>query len=390
MKKGLLLFSALTLLGLNGCAHFFGTSNALAPKPLPRITAHVKKLDTHTLWSGRVGGYVYGSHLSLRPTLSGAVLYTATPDGDVRATDLVKGKRLWKTNLKLDLAQGPTLIGSDLWLSSLKGDLISLNPKTHQIRWTQPLTSQLWAAPQGNENRAAILTQDSILKVIQTETGESLWEFHAIMPRLSLRGSGVLLDCGDFLYVGFPNGHLMKFEMATGRVLWDRALSEPMGANEMARLVDIKTVPIATGSEIFAANYQGHLLALEEGTAEAFWSQDVSTERNMVLDESANNLYLIDTEGRVMAFSAQTGVSVWEQDALMGRLTTSPLLWENRLLLVGDYQGFVHGLDLVTGQLVWRKRIGNNPIVEPILSSHAAIYALDEQGKMLAFKIESN
>ena len=60
--------------------------------------------------------------------------------------------------------------------------------------------------------------------------------------------------------------------------------------------------------------------------------------------------------------SRASGSIVWEQDVMRLRSLTTPVPFANTVV-VGDFEGYVHFLDVNSGQLAGRLRADKSPIV---------------------------
>jgi outer membrane protein assembly factor BamB len=63
----------------------------------------------------------------------------------------------------------------------------------------------------------------------------------------------------------------------------------------------------------------------------------------------------------VHALSKDAGASVWKQDKLRFRKLTAPLVFD-RLVWVGDFEGYIHILAPETGDIVGRIRVDSSQI----------------------------
>jgi outer membrane protein assembly factor BamB len=69
----------------------------------------------------------------------------------------------------------------------------------------------------------------------------------------------------------------------------------------------------------------------------------------------------VDDQSRVHALAKDSGASVWNQDKLKFRKLTAPLVFD-RLVWVGDYEGYLHILAPETGDIIGRIRVDSSAI----------------------------
>ena len=84
----------------------------------------------------------------------------------------------------------------------------------------------------------------------------------------------------------------------------------------------------------------------------------------------------------------RTGVSGWEEDALERREITGPA-GAGSVVIVGDFEGYVHFLDATSGDFVARRRVSNAAIVAAPLVVGELVYVLATDGTLAVFAPES-
>jgi len=92
------------------------------------------------------------AHIRARPVISGSTVYIISHGGQMIATDLKTGSRLWQR--EIGGIRSPAVVGDSLFLVTNDADLVCIKKATGQIRWASPLPKVdsskkpiLWAGP---------------------------------------------------------------------------------------------------------------------------------------------------------------------------------------------------------------------------------------------------
>ncbi len=98
------LLLAIGCIALSGCSFFSDKDESLEPNKLEKIKTTLK---VKRLWTASLGGGAEFLRVALQPAGDGNRIYAASHDGNVSAFNPASGKRIWRTELKLDLSAGP-------------------------------------------------------------------------------------------------------------------------------------------------------------------------------------------------------------------------------------------------------------------------------------------
>jgi outer membrane protein assembly factor BamB len=196
-----------------------------------------------------------------------------------------------------------------------------------------------------------VRTSDGRIFGLNLEDGKRKWVFQRATPALLLRSEAGVLAVGQDVVAGFPNGKLIALDIDDGKLTWETTVTQPRGATELERIADVAGLPVIDGANVCAAAFQAKVACFEIVTRNLLWSRDLSSARGLARDE--RNIYLVDEASNVHALAKEGGASVWKQDKMQYRKLTTPLVFD-RLVWIGDYQGFVHILAPDTGEIVGR------------------------------------
>jgi outer membrane protein assembly factor BamB len=370
------------LAGLSACEGL-GKSNLEPPTPLESFepSARLKRL-----WSAEAGGSIDRySRLAVR--LAGDTVYAASGKGVVTAYQAETGKIRWQQELAVPVS-GAMGYGSNLaLLGTHEGEVIALHYDSGKLAWRTRVSSEVLAPPVATSGIVVVQTVDGSVYGIASEDGKQLWRFQRTVPALSLRGtSGPSIQAG-MVVTGFANGTIAGLDIKTGEVRWDAVVARPSGRTELERLVDVDGTPVIAGFRMFAASYQGRLIALDLRNGRILWGRKASTYVPVAADRQ--NIYVVDAEGAVFALDQATGAERWRQTGLRARFVSAPTLID-QYIAVGDFDGKLHLLMRSNGNFAARTDIDSSAIIARPVSRGDRLFVSDQSGKLVALQVTAN
>ena len=342
-------------------------------------------LPVKKLWSEGVGGgkKQIKLRLGLGPAIDNGLVFAASHKGEVVAVALDTGRNVWVKKLKVPISAGPAAGSGIVVAGSSKGAVIALDGATGRQLWRSQINSELLSSPAISENVVVLRSVDGRLHGLETRTGKQLWSVEQQVPRLSLRGTAIPIVAKEIAISGFDNGKVMAVSLTTGDTIWDTALASPHGRTELDRLVDIDSAVRVVGENVFAAGFQGRTAMLALDSGQLWWSHDMSSYRGLAVD--ADNLYVTQSDGTVVAMRQRDGSELWRNDKIKRRGLSAPIV-TSTAIAVADFQGYIHWLDKSTGVLVARERIAKQRVSNPPAGANDTIVVLTDGGTLAAYR----
>ena len=342
-------------------------------------------LPVKKLWSEGVGGgkKQIKLRLGLGPAIDNGLVFAASHKGEIVAVALDTGRNVWVKKLKVPISAGPAAGSGIVVAGSSKGAVIALDGATGRQLWRSQVNSELLSSPAISENVVVLRSVDGRLHGLETRTGKQLWSVEQQVPRLSLRGTAIPIVAKEVAISGFDNGKVMAVSLTTGDTIWDTALASPHGRTELDRLVDIDSAVRVVGENVFAAGFQGRTAMLALDSGQLWWSHDMSSYRGLAVD--ADNLYVTESDGTVVAMRQRDGAELWRNDKIKRRGLSAPIV-TSTAIAVADFQGYIHWLDKNTGVLVARERIAKQRVSNPPAGADDTIVVLTDGGTLAAYR----
>ncbi len=339
-------------------------------------------VEIKLLWTANLGGDAEFLRLALRPAGDGRRIYAASQDGNVTAFDPVSGKRLWRTELDLELSAGPGVGEGLVVVASTDGLIISLDAADGSERWRVNIHGESLARPLIAGGAIIVQTVDNRLRALQAFDGSERWEVKESMPALTMRGSTAPIVSGSNVVAGFDNGYVIAVDMDSGDIAWRSFLAPPSGRSDLERLSDIDGAMAVVGQDIYAAGYQGRIASIAAESGQVLWSVEISSQVGVTADWTS--LYTIQDTGVLIAMARRNGVEAWRQEALLRREPTLPVPFHTTVA-VGDLDGYVHFFSNLDGAPVARVRLGSKAITSNPLVVADRLYVQSDSGAIAAY-----
>jgi len=294
------------------------------------------------------------------------------------------GKKIWNKELNVDISTGITLGFNKLLLSSSNGEVFCLSKESGEIIWRYSTSGEVLSPPATNGDIVAIQNIDGRLTAVDFESGEFRWDYRSVIPNLTLRGTSEPSFYEGFLYIGFANGNLAKIEPRSGVTQWEIPITTSKETSEIGRIVDIDGNFVFSSGIAFVATFQGEVAALDTRSGRFIWKEKTSTANDLLY--SRGKVILIDEKDQVLAYSQNSGNLEWFNKDFFLRELTSPNRLKS-LVVYGDFQGFLHALDISQGEQVARKRVSRSKIIS-ISTKDDDVLILDSKGKLSLFTLQ--
>ena len=203
-------------------------------------------------------------------------------------------------------------------------------------------------------------------------------------PALVVRShAGVTLRRG-VAYAGFAGGKLVAIKISDGSLLWENSVSQPRGNTELERISDITSNPVVSDAQVCAIAFQGRLACYEAGQGNPLWNREIGSDKGLSI--LRKQLYLSDSTGGVMALDKESGSTVWKNDQLQLRDTSTPCA-QDQYVIVGDYQGVLHALSREDGHFAARIKLDGSPIQTPPVEMDSGLLVQTRSGGIYSLSV---
>jgi outer membrane protein assembly factor BamB len=330
-------------------------SSSKSEKPV-KLTDIQSPLSIRVAWRVKVGD---GRSSFLQPAVLQNAVYAADTDGDLVRIDPSDGKQVWHARVPAKLGAGVGSDGFVVAVAGQRGEVFGYSAEG-LMRWRAQVPSDVVTTPLVGHGLVLVRSTDQGVTAFDAEDGHKKWNFKRQTPPLALRAPSEMVFSGDSVIAGFPGGRLVAIALSNGAARWDSAVSEPKGATEVERLADVLGSIGLQDNHVCAASYQGRVACFDATSGDQQWAREMPAGAGVAIE--GEELVGIDSASTVQAFALSTGAARWTCKLLAHRGLSSPGVQE-RWVVVGDREGYVHFLNASDGKLVGRVDLDGSPIV---------------------------
>jgi outer membrane protein assembly factor BamB len=375
-----LLFAMLALTGCSAMdtVHgWMGKNDDVGPA---KLTEFKQTAKFEVRWRSDVGDS--GANL-LQPALTRDAIYGASGKGTLTRLDRATGKQVWRIETGITVSGG---VGSGeglVVIGSNKGDVLAYD-ENGKLRWKSKASSEVLSAPQVVEGVVIVRSGDGRIAGLNATDGKRIWLYERSTPALVVRShAGVTLQRGD-AFAGFAGGTLVALSVKDGSVKWESMVSQPRGNTELERISDITSNPAADDEQVCAIAFQGRVTCVDVAQGITMWDRDISSDKGMTLLHKY--LYLSDVNGYVIALDKTSGSQVWKNEQLFMRNTATPYALGN-YVVVGDYEGYLHGINRENGSFAARIKLDGGPIQADLIELDGGLLVQTRSGGLYSLSL---
>lgn len=337
------------------------------PKPTP-LTTLATPLEMRVVERVRLGGDLDLNGLA--PAVDQAAIAAAGSEGRVM---LMEGTLAptWDVALKTDVIGGVGINANAVFLVTLDGQLVGLSRAdgSEVLRVSLPSASNV--PPVASDALVFVKTHTGQVMAFDASTGDLVWFEEVAEAMMGIQGGAPMVLENGVLRVLWESGRLVSYEAASGRIIWERQVALPRGRNPVSRIVDSKGTPSLRHGLIATASRNSQVSVLDAQSGQLIWSAESDAYPGAVL--AFNAVIAVETDGTVVAYSAQTGETLWAQTGLKFRELSPPAVADTAIA-VADLEGYVHLLNPADGALIGRVRVSSaKGQVAPVMTANGLL-----------------
>lgn len=335
------------------------------------------------------------------PELELEILSTALDsdpdDREARQSAIARSKASGATQ-SLSRLPDSSAAATDMSLSFSEPAIAKRGPPA---RWSLQMVGTSGAA--FDPERAYFLGHDYLL-AIDRETGEERWRLRkttrssgpGVNHRLTLQGGTLFLAEGE--------SYLKAVEARTGRVLWDKSVSETLDVASELRAPVVLDGDLLISHEYFDDESNSFdLLRVDGGDGTAEWKTRVNSEWNVssrtihsgyrwMLNRgqpahAGGMAFFPAGIGGLRAVDVRSGRPLWtfreKEPAMSGPAGFGSPVAGDRRLFVAALSGPIYALDPLTGSVIWKTfSDGAAPLPETLTLSRGMVFFCDRNGML--------
>lgn len=155
---------------------------------------------------------------------------------------------------------------------------------------------------------------------------------------------------GNVVYTADASGLVQAVDRSKGKLLWSKKLNS-----------GVVSGPTVSSGFIALSTDASSIVLLKQSDGSQLWQEKLSGEVLAKPVITGNKVIAKTIDGNLYAFDLTNGKKLWLSDhgapSLILKASSSPVVIENKLALVGYSDGKMDAVDVQTGRLVWQRSI---------------------------------
>ena len=381
LKQKLFLLSILLI---SGCSTLdslrFWQNDEVDPDEPKELSSFASQENIKVLWRNSYNGEnEIGNFL---PSFNAQNIFFSDASGNVLSIDAKTGKDNWSVKLNF-LASGTSAGFGIVVVADVDGNVIALDQIDGSVLWSSNVKGEVLSSVAIDAKIVVVKTGSGELLGLNKDSGEKIWSYRSTLPVLTIRGNSSPVIVDNLVYASFDNGRLGVFELNSGFQIWDGAISYVSGASELENLIDSDSNPVIEGGLIYTTNYQGNLNIFDPSQKRSVWSNNASSFFSPII--SRGMLMVVEENSSIKSFALKTLEESWINSDYLNRDLSNGVSYKDNIV-VGDFEGYVHVINILNGRTVGREKLSRNPI-KTILSRSDSLYVIDEAFNLISIDL---
>ena len=374
----------LSILLISGCSTLdslrFWQNDEVDPDEPKELSSFASQENIKVLWRNSYNGEnEIGNFL---PSFNAQNIFFSDASGNVLSIDAKTGNDNWSVKLNF-LASGTSAGFGIVVVADVDGNVIALDQTDGSVLWSSNVKGEVLSSVAIDAKIVVVKTGSGELLGLNKDSGEVIWSYRSTLPVLTIRGNSSPVIVDNLVYASFDNGRLGVFELNSGFQIWDGAISYVSGASELENLIDSDSNPVIEGGLIYTTNYQGNLNIFDPSQKRSVWSNNASSFFSPII--SRGMLMVVEENSSIKSFALKTLEESWINSDYLNRDLSNGVSYKDNIV-VGDFEGYVHVINILNGRTVGREKLSRNPI-KTILSRSDSLYVIDEAFNLISIDL---
>ncbi|MDF1828657.1 MAG: outer membrane protein assembly factor BamB [Cycloclasticus pugetii] len=371
----------------SGIIDMMSTSEEDESAPPRELAEIVEEVSLTSVWQQKASEGKGSKYLKLEMVVSDGKLFVADLKGKVLAIDQMTGELIWEVKTELPISGGLEVGYEHVFFGTTDADVVALKLNDGDTAWTSQVSSEVLSTPRFSDGLLVVRSVDGAVNTLDAANGEERWSYIRDVPALSLRGTSSPVVKSGGVICGYANGKLVVLRLKDGLQIWETSVAVARGRGALSRMVDVDSDPLAGERYIYAATFNGGVVAVDVRSGQIVWRRsEMSSYKKMIADWVS--IYVVDVNNHLWSADQNDGSINWLQDSLEHRQLT-PLTQAGDYLLTADYEGYLHVINSTDGALVGRLRVSDVAISTAPIIDDGLIYVQDIEGVITALRMDT-
>jgi outer membrane protein assembly factor BamB/predicted phosphohydrolase len=319
-----------------------------------------------------------GYTIASTPAVWQEFVVVGNSSGVVTCYSLKSGKILWRRKTNATVYSSPAAADGKVVVGSSDKTIYCFDVRNGAPLWKTGTGAPVVAAPLVHKGIVYIGGSDGVFHAIDLKNGKLKWQYRGVSGFVETRP---LLYQGKIIF-GAWDTFLYALDAQTGSLVWKWSNGNPGVLFSPAACW-----PVASDGKIFVAAPDRYLTAIDASSGATVWRTKRFQVRETVgLSEDTNRVYARCMTDTAFAFSpTSTSFDVlWIRNCAYGYdIDPSMPVEKDGVLFFGTKNGLIYALNGMTGDVLWKHRIGETIVHTLVPLSAHRLVASDLDGKLV-------
>ena len=311
-------------------------------------------------------------------------LFAISTSGNLSAFNAEDGLIKWSKRFNVEVSSGLSGNDSVLVFTSRDGHIYCVD-FDGKLLW-KSFIGRILSTPLVLDEFLVLRRDDNLFVSLDILEGNILWKYQAPSSSLTIATQGKMIFSDGVIYSGLPNAKLIALEATTGFLLWEATISRPKGTSDIDKLNDITSQPVIDNSLIFVVSMNGDVACLDRKTSEILWTRPLSS--FVGITDHLDEVVVVHQTDSIYSLNKLTGKVNWRNGKLKGRSLATGIIIDD-FFITGDFEGYLHTIDVNTGDLVGRLLLESKEKILNNLTKNLddSFYAINTEGLIYRLKL---
>lgn len=344
----------------------------------PNFAVNDEYKNVQRVWHKSLRGGIYST-----PVTDGKNLYVGDDVGAIYSLDIKTGNTNWIFDTGMRIVGSPAVAEGVVVFGSANYGIYGLSAETGKELWCVNTQQAVMGAATIHNGIAYIGGGDGKMYAIDIHTGNLKWSFNELKSYILTRP----LVYNDKLYFGCWDTYFYALNLKDGSLAWRWS-----NGKTNPKLSPASVWPVAANGKVFITAPDRYFTCLDAETGEQIWRTNQYKVRETVgLSEDGTTVYskcMWDTIVAMDAISHEP-VTRWASHADFGYEHNPAMpLEKDGVLWVSTKNGLLLGMDVNTGNVLWRHKIGNSILNTPLPFSDKECVFTSSEGTITYIKVQ--
>lgn len=354
-----------------------GEDTIVEPTKLIEIT---DKFNISTVWESSLGGNFL---TNFEISICDKNIYLINEEGSIFSLDKANGQVLWNKKISNKISAGVSCTKSNIVIIGSDGYLYNLN-SDGELLWKR-YVGKVITKPLIIKTSIIIRTIDNNFLSINSTDGSKIWSYQSPSPPLTIKSWGKLNYSDEVIYSGLPSGKCIALNYKDGSLIWETSYSFSKGTSDIERANDSTSQPEIDKSFIYIVSSDGNIASLDKANGNQIWSRALSSFYGLTLFDDI--IFITHNSGSIYAISKESSKVLWRNSDYINRDIKRTIFFKNNIIVVGDYEGYLHFINSENGITASRKKVLNTSIINYV-ADEDNIVLVDKEATIKMIKLE--